>query len=264
MSQRLLLKGKEDIYHGLTIETEKNKINPEEAKMVLGDSIAEWIHKNVHGVWFKVLSEDSFWVPILVEHGFDFHHAQSGYVMMTKWLPTNKSPSLPMYPFTTVGVGGVVMNSKGQFLLIKEKKGFYLGWKFPGGLADPNEEIYEVAKREILEETGVETEFETLITMRHTTKISSYKNVGDMYFVCAMKPKDENNIEPKPCPREVSACQWMTQEEIEKLSTKEFHHYNRTILDAYLHWKSSGKKGFYMTKIELPEFRRKWSVYTID
>lgn len=70
------------------------------------------------------------------------------------------------YPFTTIGVGGVVINSKEQFLLIKEKKGIYLGWKFPGGLADPNEEIYDVAIREIYEETGVETEFETLITMR--------------------------------------------------------------------------------------------------
>lgn len=59
------------------------------------------------------------------------------------------------------------MNSKEQFLLVKEKRGIYLGWKFPGGLADPNEEIFQTAQREIFEETGVETEFESIFTMRY-------------------------------------------------------------------------------------------------
>ena len=49
---------------------------------------------------------------------------------------------------------------------MKEKRGLYMGWKFPGGLADPSEDIYSTAKREVLEETGIETEFVTIITMR--------------------------------------------------------------------------------------------------
>lgn len=58
MSQQFL-KGKEDIYHGLTIETEKNRIKPENAKLILEDSIADWIQKNINGVWFKILNEVS-------------------------------------------------------------------------------------------------------------------------------------------------------------------------------------------------------------
>ncbi|KAE9546746.1 hypothetical protein FO519_010042 [Halicephalobus sp. NKZ332] len=85
--------------------------------------------------------------------------------MLTKWLPTNKPPTLPRYPFTSIGVGGVVMNSKEQILLIKEKRGIYLGWKYPGGFADPHEDIALTAQREILEETGIDTEFETVIKM---------------------------------------------------------------------------------------------------
>ncbi|KAE9555086.1 hypothetical protein FO519_001747 [Halicephalobus sp. NKZ332] len=263
MAQKIL-QGKEDIYRGITIWTERNPVTPAEAPEILKRSIEQWTAENVHGVWFKVVNKDAFWVTILIANGFEFHHAQAGYVMLTKWLPTNKTPTLPRYPFTSVGVGGVVMNSKEQFLLIKEKRGIYLGWKFPGGLADPNEDIFQTAKREIFEETGVETEFETVITMRHTTSISSYKNVGDMYFVCAMKPKDENKIEPKRCPRETSACQWMTLDEITNLPSWEFHRFNKSILDAYLHWKQSGRKGFHMDKFEIPELRRSWSVYTAD
>jgi len=263
MSQKLL-QGKSDIYRGISIRTQDNPVKSAEAVEVLKRSIEKWTAENVHGVWFKVLNKDAFWVPILVENGFDFHHAQPGYVMLTKWLPTNKPATLPRYPFTSIGVGGVVMNSKEQFLLIKEKRGIYLGWKFPGGLADPNEDIFQTAQREVLEETGVETDFETVVTMRHSTSISSYKNVGDMYFVCALKPKDENKIEPKLCPREISACQWMTLEEITNLPPSEFHKFNKSILDAYLHWKKSGRRGFYHEKFEIPEFRKSWSVYTVD
>lgn len=32
-----------------------------------------------------------------------------------------------------------------------------------------------------------------------------------MYFVCAMKPTDENKIVPTPCPREIAACKWMSK-----------------------------------------------------
>ena len=71
------------------------------------------------------------------------------------------------YPFTSIGVGGVVCNAAGEFLLIREKRGVYPGWKFPGGLADPGEDIFVTAKREVLEETGVETDFVTVLTMRY-------------------------------------------------------------------------------------------------
>lgn len=37
------------------------------------------------------------------------------------------------YPFTSIGAGGLVVNSKNEVLMIKELRGPYLGWKFPGG-----------------------------------------------------------------------------------------------------------------------------------
>lgn len=55
---------------------------------------------------------------------------------------------------------------KGRFLMIREKKGPYLGWKFPGGLADPGESIPEAAAREVFEETGVQVEHVALLAFR--------------------------------------------------------------------------------------------------
>lgn len=35
--------------------------------------------------------------------GFEFHHAHSGYVMMTQWLPVNEESTLPLYATHNIG-----------------------------------------------------------------------------------------------------------------------------------------------------------------
>lgn len=34
-------------------------------------------------------------MPILARNGFEFHHAQKNYVMMTRWLPKKRPNTLP-------------------------------------------------------------------------------------------------------------------------------------------------------------------------
>ncbi len=41
-------------------------------------------------------------------------------------------------------------------------------WKFPGGRSDPGEDIGATAVREVWEETGVRTKFESLVAFRHS------------------------------------------------------------------------------------------------
>lgn len=53
---------------------------------------------------------------------------------------------------------------------MKEKRGTYLGWKFPGGLADPDETIPQAVAREVFEETGVKAEFQSIIMFRYGKK----------------------------------------------------------------------------------------------
>jgi 8-oxo-dGTP pyrophosphatase MutT (NUDIX family) len=55
---------------------------------------------------------------------------------------------------TSVSAGGIVVNERGEILLVGEKGGF---WTFPKGHLRPDEEPYEAAVREIQEETGLST-----------------------------------------------------------------------------------------------------------
>ena len=36
-------------------------------------------------------------IILYLKLGFDFHHAQSGYAMLTKWLPEDEPNKLPLY-----------------------------------------------------------------------------------------------------------------------------------------------------------------------
>ncbi|KAI6191574.1 Adenylate kinase isoenzyme 1 [Aphelenchoides bicaudatus] len=236
----------------------------ESAKKKLECSLDHWKLQKINGVWFEVELNHSFWVPILVDSGFVYHHAQPERVVLTKWLPENRMSTLPKYPFTNVGVGGVVENSNGEILLMKERRGHYLGWKFPGGLADPNESLPQAAIREVLEETGVETQFVNILTFRHTTA-GPYANTGDLYFVCHLKPKDPRKIEVKPCPNEAAAATWMTRDSISKLPANEIHEFHHKILRRLDHYKSSHRKGLYHEEFD-PRRRgfKVWDMFYVD
>jgi hypothetical protein len=49
------------------------------------------------------------------QEGFNYHHAESGYVMLTYWIP-NEPCLLPASPSHQIGVAGFVINDKKQAL----------------------------------------------------------------------------------------------------------------------------------------------------
>lgn len=55
-----ILKGREDVFRGITIHSDKINVSKEDAPEILKKSIEEWKTKNVHGIWFKVLNSVSF------------------------------------------------------------------------------------------------------------------------------------------------------------------------------------------------------------
>ena len=54
----------------------------------------------------------------------------------------------------TLSAGGVVLNPKGQVLVVNQ---FGTSWSLPKGHIDPGEDALAAAKREIREESGVKT-----------------------------------------------------------------------------------------------------------
>lgn len=138
----------------------------------LAAALKRWVAAGKRGVWLKVPAASARLLGVAIEHGFDFHHALpgsaarsvrrtadsnggagGGYVQLTRWLPPSPSP-LPPYAFTQIGVGGVVLNSAGEVLMVVEKvSGTAVSqgcWKLPGGLADPGEDFGVTAAREVM------------------------------------------------------------------------------------------------------------------
>lgn len=73
---------------------------------------------------------------------------------------------IPPYAHHMVGVGGMVVNDKDELLVVQEKFAAFTQWKLPGGYVDPGEDLWTAAVREVKEETGVDTEFDSLVAMR--------------------------------------------------------------------------------------------------
>merc|ERR1712061_212533 len=134
---------------------------------------------------------------------------------MTRWLRATPSP-LPKYAFTQVGVGGVVLNSKDEVLMVVEKTSpmpqFQGSWKLPGGLADPGEDLAGTGMREVSEETGVTGSLEGLVSLRHSHGFRFGQD--DLYVLAKIRAtREEITIDEK----EVQAAEWMSRERIQSL-----------------------------------------------
>ena len=67
-----------------------------------------------------------------------------------------------------------------------------------------DENIIEAVKREVLEETGIQTEFVSLVCFRHLLNFRF--GCSDVYFICHLKPL---SYEIKIDTREIADAKWM-------------------------------------------------------
>ena len=111
------------------------------------------------------------------------------------------------------------MNDENQVLLIQEKHNFFekvhKKWKFPGGLCDQFEDLSTSATREVLEETGVKSQFNSILGMRHQhyARLGGSKTkISDLYIACHLSPIS-NEIDINIDESEVKAAKWMDIEE---------------------------------------------------
>lgn len=110
-------------------------------------------------------------------------------------------------------VGGVI-EKDGKFLLVQEAKEKCRGkWSLPAGHLDPNETIFDGAKREVFEETGCKVELTGVLEVAN-------KLVQDdiwISVVFATKLLDENIKFDKS---EILDVKWFTYEEILNMKTE--------------------------------------------
>ena len=114
---------------------------------------------------------------------------------------------------------GIVLNSKGEVLVIKRKKlekgkdKAVLSWAFPGGKQKFAESRKKCVEREVLDETGYQISADKEISLR----IHPEFPVTVVYHLCHLE-KLKPVAEPKE-PWEVEKICWVKPEQIRKIFT---------------------------------------------
>ncbi|KAK1365315.1 putative Mutt domain protein [Heracleum sosnowskyi] len=212
------LDGWDDDYNGIIIDPESLPSSANAFASALKASLSNWKLKGKKGVWMKILQEQVDLVPIAIQEGFQYHHAEPGYVMLTYWIPTGPC-LLPASPSHQIGIAGFVINEKQEILVVKEKCPCTCSgvWKLPTGyinkclllLTMQSEEIFDGAIREVKEETGIDTTFLEMVAFRHAQLVAFEKS--DLMFVCMLKPlSSEITIDEK----EIEDAKWIKVEEL--------------------------------------------------
>jgi len=111
-----------------------------------------------------------------------------------------------MFSIKTESAGGVILNSKGQVLVVNQHGS---SWSLPKGHVEGDELLLEAAKREIKEETGI-TDLEFIRELGSYTRYriglhaeedeSELKHITFFLFMTTqmdLKPEDQENPEAK-------------------------------------------------------------------
>ncbi|KAJ6856895.1 nudix hydrolase 8-like isoform X1 [Populus alba x Populus x berolinensis] len=218
----------DDEYDGVIIDPNKLPSSANAFASALRAALSKWKFKGRKGIWLKILSEQVDLVPIAIKEGFQYHHAEPGYVMLTYWIPDYPC-MLPTSPSHQIGVGGFVINDKKEVLAVKEKCPCSCSnvWKMPTGYINKSEDIFCGAMREVKEETGVDTSFLKMVAFRHAHMLAFDKS--DILFVCMLRPLSyEIAIDEK----EIQAAMWMPLDEFVGQPFYEEDHLSRKVIGA--------------------------------
>ncbi len=124
----------------------------------------------------------------------------------------------------------MVLSESNDLLVVREKVGFRgrtPTLKLPGGASLAGEHLAEAVTREVLEETGVETRFESLVCFRHWHGYRYGKS--DIYFVCRLRPlTSEITMQAE----EIQECLWMPVQEF--LNSENVSEFNKWIVRSGL------------------------------
>jgi len=212
-----VLASKVDRFGGVTVNLGDNGFPSDISESVfsnlLQDSLAHWRSEGRVAVWLHVPISLARCAAAASAHGFTYHHAKQDKAILSLWLGDGES-RLPGFATHQIGVAGAVLDeSNGKVLAVQDKNKTKNAWKFPGGLSNPGENIGATAVREVFEETGVRSEFKSLLSIRQQHNHPGAFGMSDIYIICRLSPlTHEINF----CTQECLRCEWLDLTELAK------------------------------------------------
>ena len=181
---------------------------------MLTTSLAAWRERGRKGVWIEIPSTRPELIAIAQAHGFTYHHAEPGYLMMCTWLGEGDS-MLPANASHSIGVGIVCVNERDELVMVQEATGPAANrpggfWKVPTGLVNAGEELAAGCVREMKEETGIDVEHVATVGFREMPRAMQGK--GNLFFMCVCRLVGSAEIVIQA--EELAAAQWMSIDEV--------------------------------------------------
>ena len=229
------MKTVEDKYDGIIID---NTTLPE-TREHFGREVELLINstENKKLLWVKIPIAKSTFIPILTNLGFEFHHCDEKNLMLVKKLVQNSI--IPITKNYMAGVGAIVFRDK-KLLVIKDK--FSTSYKLPGGQIENNETIKEALQREVYEETGINVEFEAIMSIGHFR--NGQFGETNIYITCLAKALTEyimiNDLS------EIIEAKWINIEDF--LNSESASNFNKSVVRKAV---NSGDLKFIEQNIEL-------------
>jgi 8-oxo-dGTP diphosphatase len=211
----------EDRYEGITIEGHGIALSPSEFEKEL-NAVLQTLHDKKL-LWIKLPIERSDLIPVLTCNGFVFHHCNERDITLVKKLI--KDPIVPTAKNHTLGVGVVVFEGE-NLLVVKDK--IHQTYKLPGGFIDDGENISQAVVREVFEETGIDVEFEAVVSLGHFTPAQFGES--NLYVITLAKPLNKT-IEIKD-DEEIIEARWINVDEY--LEREDVLPYNKALVNNAL------------------------------
>ncbi|XP_068181918.1 nucleoside diphosphate-linked moiety X motif 6 [Antennarius striatus] len=245
------LTGRVDGFGGVTVNLSETglpgDISESSFCRMLHESLLQWKAEGKVAVWLRVPISLSRCAAAASTHGFTFHHAQGDHAVLTLWLGQGES-RLPGFATHQVGVAGAVVDEpNGKVLVVQDRNKTINAWKFPGGLSDPRENIGDTAVREVFEETGIRSEFRSLLSIRQQHNHPGAFGMSDMYIICRLSPL---SYDIHFCTQECLRCEWLDLTQLAK--TDETTPITSRVARLLLHGLEEGFHKIDLTMEELP------------